>query len=121
MWKASILAVVVFAIMSVTGCEGQNAQDTKRSRLIANENRQLKEKIEQTEKKLEKCQQEKKTMVERSEEGASTPMDFLIGENQRLIKESEELKAQIEQLEKELQGLEEPANPQPLPSTPNSL
>lgn len=128
MWKTPILAVGVFAIMSVTGCEGQNAQDVRRSRLIANENRQLKKQIEQIEKRLEKSQQEKKAMEERPEEGASTPMGFVIGENQRLTKENEELKTQIEQLEarvqeleKELQGLKEPAAPQPLPSTPNSL
>jgi peptidoglycan hydrolase CwlO-like protein len=111
MWKAPILAVVVFAIMSATGCEGQNAHNIKRSRLIANENRQLKDQLEQIEKRLEKCQQEKKAMQERAGEEASTPTEFVIGENQRLTKENEELKAQIEQLEEELQGLKEPANP----------
>ena len=128
MWKAPILAVVVFAIMLATGCEGQNAQDTKRSRLIANENRQLKDQLEQTEKRLEKCRQEKEAMEERAQEDDSTPMEFVIGENQRLSKENEELKVQtgqlearVQELEEELQGLKEPANPQPLSSAPKSL
>lgn len=100
------LAAGVFITMLVTGCEEQNVQDIKRSRLIANENRLLKKQLEQTEKKLEKCRQE-----EKARENASTPMTYVIGENQKLTKENKELKVQIEQLKKGVEELKKPANP----------
>jgi len=107
-----VLAVgTVFVIMLIAGCEEQNLQNTKRSRLVANENRLLKKQLKQTEKKLEQCLQEKKSMQEKAHEDALTPMTYVIGENQKLTEENEDLRAQIEQLKKEVEELKRTDKP----------
>jgi len=127
--KTLVLAVgVVVAIMFIASCEEeQNLSDTKlttkKSRLVAVENMQLKKQIEQQErlhanamkkqkKLLDKCLQDKKALEEVSAQTVRNLMDDvlanIIEENAKLQKENEGLKAQIEQLEKEFEELKKP-------------
>jgi len=124
--KTLVLAVgVVVAIMFIASCEEeQNLTDTKlatkKSRLVAVENMQLKKQIEQQERMhanamkkqkelLNKCLQDKKALEEVSAQTVRNLMDDvlanIIEENAKLQKENEALKAQIEQLEKEFEEL----------------
>ena len=121
--KMLVAAVgIVFGIMLFAGCEEeeQNSSNTtpdaKRSRLIAIENRQLKQQIEELKKThakeikrqkelLGKCEREKKTLEELSSKGVDSYMKDILGpiaeENAKLHEEIETLKAQIEKLKTE--------------------
>ena len=118
-----LLAVgVVFGIMLITGCEDEenssNAQsnttpNSKRSRLVAVENAQLKAQIEeltklhssemeQQKKLLDNCLREKKSLEDVSKKGVDSYMKDFLGplaeENAKLREENQTLKAQIEKL-----------------------
>ena len=115
--KAFILAVgVVFVVMLTAGCEEQNLSGTKRSRLIAAENRQLKEQlkqrdagIERQKELLEKCLEEKKSLEEQMKEKIKSQVSdilALFGEADKEVREeNEKLEAQIEELQKEIDNL----------------
>jgi len=45
---------IVFVIMFLTGCQEQSLSDTKRSRLIADENRQLKQELSRRDREIAK-------------------------------------------------------------------
>ena len=130
--RAFILAVCTVVIMLIAGCEEQNL--ARKSRLLAAENIQLKEQLEQCEKEVEK----QNALEEQSKERIAGMMDTIsktIGEkNKKLREENKTLKTQImqlearvRQLEKELEELKKqaplplPPSPQPLLSTPNAL
>ncbi len=125
--KTLVLAVgIVVGIMLFAGCEEEeNSSDTKpdtkpntrRSRLIAVENVQLKKQIEKLKKvhakeikrqeeQLDKCLQEKKALEELSDKGVESYMQDILGplaeENAKLHEEIKTLKAQIEKLKTEL-------------------
>ncbi len=123
--RGFILAVCTVVIMLIAGCEEQNL--ARKSRLLAAENIQLKEQLEQCEKEVEK----QKALEEQSKERVMGMMDAISktvgGENKKLREENKTLKVQMKQLEarvvqlkKELEELKKPSL-QPLPSTPNSL
>ena len=131
--KEFILAVGICLIaMLIAGCEEQNLSTAKESKLIAYENRQLKEQLAQQEKKieeqgrlLEECQQRKKVLEKRFKEevnaGISEVVEIfgranreLLRGNNKLKAQVEELQAQVSKLEQELKRLKPPAGPQPL-------
>ncbi len=117
--KAVILAVGV-VIMLTAGCEKEKP--------LANENRQLKEQLEQRDKEIEKqkellvkYQQEKKDWAEQIPESIKVPTENTLKyleEIGRLVEENAKLKTRIEQLEVHIQQLEKElkksAAPQPL-------
>jgi outer membrane murein-binding lipoprotein Lpp len=123
---------IAFIMMLIAGCDEENLSNTKKSRLIANENRQLKSELEQcqTEFKkqkvqLEQCLQKKETLEgQMNEEIGRQVSDIftVFGDlDKEMREENESLKAQVEQLnarikllEEELQKLKEPAEPEPL-------
>ncbi|HIJ52487.1 MAG TPA: hypothetical protein HPP66_04955 [Planctomycetes bacterium] len=116
--KMLVVAVgFVFVIMLFAGCEEEEknssntTSDAKRSRLIAIENRQLKQQIEELKKThakeikrqnelLGKCEREKKNLEKLSSKGVEDYMKDILGpifeENAKLHEEIETLKAQIE-------------------------
>ncbi|HEW79352.1 MAG TPA: hypothetical protein ENH34_05240 [Phycisphaerales bacterium] len=107
--KVFVLAIGVIMFMLIAGCEEQNVSGTKKGRLIANENRQLKKElkqrdkeIEKQEKLLEKCLQDKKGIKERlqrnTQDQANDILAVVIEESAKLRQENERLKTQIEQL-----------------------
>jgi len=118
--------------MLIAGCEEQNLSTAKESKLIAYENRQLKEQLAQQEKKieeqgglLEECQQRREVLEERFKEevdaGISEVVEIfgranreLLRGNNKLKAQVEELQAQVSELEQELKRLKPPAEPQPL-------
>jgi chromosome segregation ATPase len=123
---------IAFIMVLIAGCDEENLSNTKKSRLIANENRQLKSELEQcqTEFKkqkvqLEQCLQKKETLEgQMNEEIGRQVSDIftVFGElNKEMHDENENLKAQVAELnarilllEEELQKLKEPAEPEPL-------
>ena len=99
--KTFVLAIGIF-IMLTAGCEEENLPDTKMSRLIAVENRQLKKQLEQRNKEiekqkklLEKCLQQKKAWKTRSDKNIRKQIEPVLGvvmeKNAKLQKEIEEL------------------------------
>jgi len=142
--KEFILAVGICLIaVLIAGCEEQNLSTAKESKLIAYENKQLKEqmaqrekefgeqiaqlekKIEEQDRLLEECQQRKEVL----EESFEDELDVRVGEileffaqvDKQLDEENNELKAQVKELqgqvselEQELKRLKPPAEPQPL-------
>ena len=142
-YKTLVLAVgIIFSIMLIAGCEEEEkisdtmteTPDAKRSRLIAVENIQLKQQIEELkdqharalqrqkelndkerqrqQRQLDSCLQEKKIQDEISNKGIENYMQNIVGpiseENTKLREEIETLKAQIEKLKKELEELKKP-------------
>jgi len=142
-YKTLVLAVgIIFSIMLIAGCEEEEkisdtmteTPDAKRSRLIAVENVQLKQQIEELkdqharelqrqkelndkerqrqQRQLDSCLQEKKIQDEISNKGIENYMQNIVGpiseENTKLREEIETLKAQIEKLKKELEELKKP-------------
>lgn len=131
--KEFILAVGICLIaVLIAGCEEQNLSTAKESKLIAYENRQLKEQLAQQEKKieeqgrlLEECRQREKILEGRFREEldaeVSEMMDIFGQANRELNEENNELKAQVKELqgqvselEQELKRFKPPAEPQPL-------
>lgn len=131
--KEFILAVGICLIaVLIAGCEEQNLSTAKESKLIAYENRQLKEQLAQQEKKieeqsrlLEECQQRKEVLEESFEDEldvrAGEILEFFAQVDKQLDEENNELKAQVKELqaqvsklEQELKRLKPPAEPQPL-------
>jgi chromosome segregation ATPase len=143
--KEFILAVGSCLIaMLIAGCEEEKPSAVKENKLIAYENKQLKEqmaqrekefgeqtaqlekKIEEQSKLLEECRRREKIPEGRFREEldakVSEMMDIFGQTNMELSQENNELKAQVEELqtqvrklEQELQRLKPPAEPQPLP------
>jgi len=105
---------IVFVITLLAGCQEQSISDTRKSRLIADENKQLKQQlarrdreIEKQKELLEKCLEEKKNLktmlqgqVKNLMEGA---LEKVSRERAEFRKENEGLRAQIEELKKQLE------------------
>ena len=131
--KTLVLAVgIALVIMLIAGCEEeQRISSTKRSRLIAQENMQLKKDLDNRNRKIEKqkelldeCMQEKKVLQKESkrniQEQVKGVFDAVFEENIKLREENKKLKAQIEKLKKELEELR--TKPRlPLPDKPQPL
>ncbi len=62
------LAVCAVVIMSIGGCEEQNLSATKKHRLIADENRQLKKELELRDKEIERQKELHKKEIEEQKE-----------------------------------------------------
>ena len=113
--KTLVLTIgIVFVIMLLAGCQEQALSDTKKSRLIADENRQLKQQLTQSDRKIQKqkellenCLEEKKNlraMLQGQVKDLLGPaFEKISRENAELRKENERLKAQIEELKKQLE------------------
>jgi len=126
--KTLVLAVgIIVGFMLIAGCEEEEnlsntkpdtEPNTKRSRLIAIENAQLKEQIEKLKnlhagemerqkKLLDNCLREKGTLQEMSNKGVEDFMQNILGplaeENTKMQEEIKTLKAQIEKLKTELE------------------
>ena len=131
--KAAILAVGV-VIMLIAGCEKQSISKShiRKSRLVAVENKQLKEQLEQLDKEIKKqkelltnCLQEKKALEEKPQKNTKARMEHLlkavVGRNKQLHAKNKNLKtqislleSQIEQLKNELAEIKKPESPKPL-------
>jgi len=123
--KELAMVISMAVIILIIGCEEQNLAGTKKCRLLAAENIQLKtqlderdKKIEKQKEQLEKYQQEKQTLKEATYQINPEFMEFIVSENARMLKENEALKAEVERLKKELEELIEspklPEGPEPL-------
>ena len=122
--KAVVLAIVIIiGAVFVGGCEEANLANTKKARIVATENIDLKTQLEQCNTEAEKqkeilseCQQVKNELTERFEEivreRVKASVDLLFdtfGEQaSKLAKENKELKAQIEALQSEDVEVESP-------------
>jgi len=109
-----IICLAIAGVVFIAGCEEESQIDTRRSRLIANENTQLKKDLESRQKEIEKhkvlleqCEQAKKVITEQSAKNISDLFDGVLGdvleESQRLSEENERLKVEIAELRRELE------------------
>lgn len=118
------LAICV-VIMLIAGCEEQNLSSTKKSRLIAVENMELKKELEQRGEEIKRLQEQhekqikqqeqklaiclkqkeafKKQLGQNIQEKVGSVVNAVMQENKKLRKENEGLKAQIEKLKTELE------------------
>ena len=95
--KVFVLLAGVLIVLSA-GCNEQGLSDTRRSRIVADENRQLRKELESQKKLLTKCLEERevaKTKLETDMWSIAAPF---IDENAILRQENKKLKAEIEQL-----------------------
>jgi len=117
--KALVLAIGVVVMVGI-GCHAGETPSTKKARLIASENMQLKKQLERRDSEIEKlktehdrqiklreeqiakCLEQKQTLQKRSRENIQEQVDEVLAtvveENARLQEEIGELKAQIEEL-----------------------
>ncbi len=117
--KALVLAIGVVIMVGV-GCQEGEVPSTKKARLIASENMQLKKQLEQRDSEIEKlksehdrqiklreeqtakCLQQKQALQKKLQEDIQERVDEVLAavveENARLQEEIGELKAQIEEL-----------------------
>jgi len=108
--KAAILtACVVCGLVFTWGCEKENA---RMSKLIADENRQLKDQLKEKQAEIDnqnqllnKCLEEKKVLQQQKREDLEDMLSQLVGgftqENRKLKDENAALKKQIEELKKQ--------------------
>lgn len=116
--KALVITIaVVFVAALFAGCEEQNLADTKKSRLVATENLELKEQltqydveIEEQKSKLDKCLKEKELLKQRTQKSIKEQVDGVLKGvmdiNARLQAENKDLKEKLKQLEKSLHELQ---------------
>ena len=108
---------IVLVVILTTGCEEQSLTSTRKSRLIADENKQLTEQlaqrnreIEKQKKLLEQCLKGKKVLTEQLKEKMGEMIRNALNnrdkETERLQEENKKLKAQIEELKKQLKAEE---------------
>jgi len=106
-----ILAVVIFAVIAlVTGCEEQNLSDTRKSRLVAAENMQLKKDLAQRDEEIEKqkgllaeCIEEQEMAAKQVQKSLKELSDTALKDFEEIIslkQENSELRAQLDQLQK---------------------
>jgi DNA repair exonuclease SbcCD ATPase subunit len=106
----------------MTGCNEENLSDTRRHRLIADENIQLKKQLERCNTEIEKqkqmrdeCAQENKELKNKLQENfddlVGAVVDALTEENQRLLEKKGELEEQIKGLEQELEKVKKQSGP----------
>lgn len=108
---------IVLVVMLAAGCEEQSLTSTRKSKLIANENRQLKEQLVRRDRKIEslrnqfqECLKEKKYF----EEDAQKKMEEMIGlsynilteKSEKVKEENKKLKLEIKELKKQLKAKE---------------
>ena len=131
--KEFVLAVGSCLIaMLIAGCEEQNLSTARRDKLIAYENKQLKEQLAQREKKieeqleqlaqqekkveeqsrlLEECQQKKEALETRFKKEVDdrvSRMQDLFGQlGERLRQKNDQLKAQVDELRAQVSELEQ--------------
>ncbi len=107
---AILTACVVCGLVWTWGCEKQNV---RMSKLIANENRQLKgqlkekqQEIDNQEQLLNKCLEEKKVLQQQQRKGLEDMLSQLVGgfteESRKLREENTGLKRQIEELKSQM-------------------
>ena len=124
--KAFVLTVVIVVTMLIAGCKKEGLSNTKKSRLIAAENIQLKKQLRQCKEQID---EQKKAVKQQSPEQMENIMNELskviskesttaLQENEKLKaqvkelqREKDNLKAQIQQLEKEIEELKKTVNP----------
>ena len=119
--KVVLVVGIVFVIMLVAGCEEQNISNTKsntkKSRLVAAENGQLKKQLEQRDREIEKqkgllnkCLKEKKVLEDKTEQGIKKQVKDILA---ILIEENVKLRKEIDRLKKDIEGLKGPAGSEP--------
>ena len=121
----------VIIMMLFAGCQEENLAGTKKSRLVASENRRLKIQIDQLEAEiiklkenhrkelaqqkqlLEKCRQHKQALQEKTDEAIKEQVnDILV----TVIEENAKLREKIKALEDHIEDLE---NTRPFPRWPD--
>ena len=122
--RRAFILIVGIALMLIGGCVGQNEPPSvKKSRTIAAENIELRKELTQSSKEIEKlkeqhgkelneqeklladCLQEKETLKKKSRQNIRSQvkgvLDTVLEENKKLREENAKLKAQIEELQKQ--------------------
>ncbi len=116
--KEVVLVVgIVFVIMLIAGCEEQNVSNTRKSRLIATENSQLKKRLEQRDGEIEKqkglldkCLQEKKVLEQKTSQDFKGQVEGILV---ILMEENVKLRQEIDRFKKEIEELKGPASSEP--------
>ena len=113
--KAFVLTVGIVVLMLIAGCEEQNKPQsqspTRKDRLVAAENIQLKKDLEQRDEEIErqktlldKYMEENRALREDAQENTQTLLGEIMKsfaeESEKLREENEKLKAQIKELKK---------------------
>ena len=109
-----VMIGIVFVIMFLTGCQEESLSDTKKSRLIADENRQLKQQLSRRDREiakqkelLELCLEEKRNLESLSAKQIENIMggafENISRENAEIVEENEKLRAEIDELKKQLE------------------
>ena len=126
-----ILAAGIIIIILSAGCEEEQVKDNQKARVIAAENIQIKNLLQQRDSEIEKlkeqqkselkkqeellikCQEEKKALeeqlTEKYEGQINEFLENLGEENAKLQQENENLKLQVEKLKAELEEIKKPA------------
>ena len=102
-----LLLILFFSIFAIlfSGCREGNSTNNRKARLIGNQNLELKNKIEQQKKLLDKCQNEYKKLKRQMDKNATNFMKVISDthkENTKLKAENTALKEKIEQLEEKI-------------------
>ncbi|NIA17119.1 MAG: hypothetical protein GWO86_02105 [Planctomycetes bacterium] len=93
--RYSVIVILLFFALLFCGCQQQSQSNTKKDRLVGNENIRLKKELEKQAGLLEQCQQEKKQLADDSDKMA----EFLMELHSEAVKENEVLKSRIAELE----------------------
>ena len=111
-----LMVAVGFVLMSIAGCQEQDPSNTRMSKLIALENKQLKKQLEQCDEEienqkqlLEECQEVKQVLVKQAKENFENIVAPLLQnfaeKTRKLQEENTKLKAQTEELKTETEEL----------------
>ena len=110
----SALFFVVFLgfSLSISGCQEANKPDDRRSRLLADDNLQLKKQLELRNQEIKKqrgllteCEKKAAAVKQISDEAATSMLDMLTDvtqKNENLTEENKQLKASVKNLEEKI-------------------
>lgn len=104
--KGLVSVISMAVIVLIAGCEEQNLAGTKKCRLLAAENIQLKKQLDERDKEiesqkeqLEKYQQGEKALEEATFQVNPEFVEFIAEENARLQSENEALTKELKELQ----------------------
>lgn len=120
-----LCSLIIAAVTITAGCQQQDSSDTKKSRFIADENRQLKQQLEIKNQQIEhqkalldKCAEDKTGLARQLESKNDALVNDVIKMfdegTKQLQQENEKLKERIKSLEQRRRWPEIPSKPQPL-------
>ena len=99
---SSVSLFGLITLLTITGCQEEElSTDIRQARFIANENRKLKDRLDQCRAEVEKCHRQTKTLKEENQQTLTKMMNIFVEQRRELQTENKQLRQQLKELKKQ--------------------